>query len=81
MARGLDSASGVVEIAPVGWTRRRARRRNAPEGQSALSSRIRCPIREWQAACAHCSGVIIMLLRSDVIVVLLATVLCCRGVG
>jgi hypothetical protein len=36
IARGPDSASGDAEIAPVDWTRRRARRRNAPEGRSAL---------------------------------------------
>jgi hypothetical protein len=36
MAQGLDSALGKAEIAPVGWTRRRARRRIAPEGRSAL---------------------------------------------
>jgi hypothetical protein len=60
-ARGLDSASGKAEI--------------CARGSVCFVCRIRCPIGGWQTACAYYSGDVIMMLRPDVIVVLLATML------
>jgi hypothetical protein len=42
---------------------------------------IRCPIREWQAACVYSSGGVIMLLRLDMTAILLVTMLLCHCVG
>jgi hypothetical protein len=81
------------EVTPEGWSLLRARQRlrlwaglcfgRGGYGAHGLvcACHIRRPIVGWQAACVHCSRDVITLLRSDVIAVLSATVLCCHDMG
>jgi hypothetical protein len=76
--RRSNSASGEAEKSPEGQTRCRARQRLRPKAEIApkgrtqrfvrgsvcFACRIRCPIEGWQEVCAYCSGGVIMLLAT-----------------
>jgi hypothetical protein len=66
----MSSASGEEEMVPVGEPSVKRGRVLRPRA-GLLFRRIRCPIRGWQAVCAHNGACIIMLLCPDMTIVLL----------